>query len=150
MIRRILVPVDGSEHAARAIDLAADIALKYGCPRDLLHVQTELGSARIPRALESYVQLEHAEMSEAELLRQAGAELLAQAKARARKAGVQAVGTVLVAGDAAAGIAEHARANDVDLIVMGRRGLGGLGGLLLGSVSHKVAQSAPCACMTVK
>ena len=46
-------------------------------------------------------------------------------------------------------IAGYAKANAIDLIVMGRRGLGAIGGLLLGSVSHKVTQLAPCACMTV-
>ena len=53
-------------------------------------------------------------------------------------------------GDPARVIAEHAGLHKVDLIVMGRRGLGGLEGLLLGSVSHKVAQLAPCACLTVR
>ena len=40
--------------------------------------------------------------------------------------------------------------NQDDLIVMGRRGLGDLGGLLMGSVSHKVCHLADCACLTVK
>ena len=42
-------------------------------------------------------------------------------------------------------IAEYPKANAVDFIVMGQRGLGEIGGLLLGSVSHKVRQLAPCA-----
>ena len=52
-------------------------------------------------------------------------------------------------GDPAGVLVDYAKAHAIDLIVMGRRGLGDLGGLLLGSVSHKVAQLASCACLTV-
>ena len=40
--------------------------------------------------------------------------------------------------------------NKVDLIVMGTRGLSDIKGLLLGSVSHKLIQLAPCPTLTVK
>ena len=83
------------------------------------------------------------------MIREAGEELLRRAEARAREAGAETVSTALEIGDPAGVIAEYAKANAVDLIVMGRRGLGAIGGLLLGSVSHKVTQLAPCACMTV-
>ena len=36
------------------------------------------------------------------------------------------------------------------MVVMGSRGLGNLEGLVLGSVSHKVAASAPCNVVTVR
>ena len=63
----------------------------------------------------------------------------------------KAVVTVAVeTGDPASRIAEHVQANPVELIVMGRRGRGDLGGLPLGSVPHKVAQVAPFACMMVE
>ena len=42
-----------------------------------------------------------------------------------------------------------ARARNADLIVLGRRGLGTLAGLPLGSVSHKVTQMADRPCLTV-
>lgn len=38
----------------------------------------------------------------------------------------------------------------IDCVVMGSRGLSELQGLFLGSVSHKVANHAPCTCITVK
>jgi len=43
-----------------------------------------------------------------------------------------------------------ADASDVDLIVMGSRGRGQVADLLLGSVSHKVANEASCTCITVR
>ena len=86
----------------------------------------------------------------AELIRTAADDLLERADERARKAGAKEVTLLAEEGDAAHIISEHAEIHKIDLIVMGRRGLGDLEGLLLGSVSHKVAQLAPCACLTVK
>ena len=60
------------------------------------------------------------------------------------------VRTVLREGDPAAAIRDLAREEKPDIIVMGRRGLGDLAGLLLGSVSQKVLHLAECACLTVK
>ena len=51
--------------------------------------------------------------------------------------------------DATAEIVDYAARNDVNLIVLGRRGLSGFERLFLGSVAHKVVRLAPCACITV-
>jgi nucleotide-binding universal stress UspA family protein len=53
-------------------------------------------------------------------------------------------------GDPASTIVRVSEDLEADLIVMGRRGRGDLGGLLLGSVSHKVGHLAACAVMTVR
>ena len=53
-------------------------------------------------------------------------------------------------GDAAQEILSYVEAHPKTLVVMGRRGVSTIRGLLLGSVSHKVAQLAPCPCLTVK
>jgi nucleotide-binding universal stress UspA family protein len=52
-------------------------------------------------------------------------------------------------GDPAGVIVDIARARGADLIMLGRRGLGTLARLLLGSVSHKVIQVADRPCLTV-
>jgi nucleotide-binding universal stress UspA family protein len=54
-----------------------------------------------------------------------------------------------MSGDPAACILEAARNSQARFIVMGRRGLGRLAGLLIGSVSQKVSQLADCTCITV-
>lgn len=48
----------------------------------------------------------------------------------------------VVAGGPAAALLDAA--NGADLVVVGRRGLGGFGRLLLGSVSEQVVHHAPC------
>ncbi len=55
----------------------------------------------------------------------------------------------LAQGDPALVIHDRAKALNADLLVTGRRGLGKLSALLLGSVSQKLSQIAPCAHLTV-
>ncbi len=149
-IRHILVPLDGSKHAERALDLAGDLAGRYGAALTLLHVLPHDVAGHRLDELKRYAESEHMKVTVAELIRRAADELLERADKQARKAGAKEVTLLAEEGEAAGVISEHARIHKVDLIVMGRRGLGDLEGLLLGSVSHKVAQLAPCACLTVK
>lgn len=58
--------------------------------------------------------------------------------------------TKIVDGDPADAVLETAIEKKADLIVVGSRGLGRVKGLLLGSVSQKIIQDAPCACLIVK
>jgi nucleotide-binding universal stress UspA family protein len=60
------------------------------------------------------------------------------------------VTTLLAGGDPADAILEAAKREKADTIVLGSRGLGDFKGLVLGSVSHKVAAHAECTCITVK
>ena len=134
MISLVLVAVDGSEHGGKAIDLAGDLAGRYGAKVVLLHA--------LARAA-------YADVGEADFIRAAGNELLRRAEDRAKRAGAPHVAAILDTGDPATRIVQQAEAHTADMIVMGRRGLGDLEGLLLGSVSHEVAQLASCACLTV-
>lgn len=47
-------------------------------------------------------------------------------------------------------IVEFARANNIDLIVMGSLGLSGLARVLLGSTTQKVMRKAPCSVLAVR
>lgn len=79
-----------------------------------------------------------------------GKRLMSDASASAKVKGIQTVRTITRAGDPAKEILSVASEEQADVIVMGRRGLGDLAGLLLGSVSRRVTQRAGCACLTVK
>jgi nucleotide-binding universal stress UspA family protein len=149
MFTRILVAVDGSAHANRAVDCAANLANKYGAELILLHVMASLGSARIPPDLYDLARIEHIEATEADLLRRVAENILQAADMRARGQGTKQVRTLVGVGHAAEVIVEHAKEEAADLIVMGRRGLGSASGLLIGSVSHKVCHLCQCPCMTV-
>ena len=56
----------------------------------------------------------------------------------------------VAAGHVAKAIIETCTANEIDLIVMGSRGLSDVQGLLLGSVTHKVIQLAHVAVLVAR
>jgi nucleotide-binding universal stress UspA family protein len=149
MLKKIVVAVDGSAHANRAVDCAADLASKYGAELILLHVVESTGPARIPPELYEYARIERIDAIEADMLKRVAEEILQTAETRARGQGAKQVRTSVGVGDAAQAIVAVAKAEQADLIIMGRRGLGSASGLLMGSVSHKVAHLSECACTTV-
>ena len=176
IMKRILVAVDGSDHAMRALDLACALASRFHAELIAVHVVSDrLLSAdeRQLAATEFHTEIARdfdpqpfieargdPQLMSERLTGQAvetgrrfrfalGERLVQDAASSAKEQGI-AARTVVRAGDPASEILEVARAEPVDLIVMGRRGLGDLAGLLLGSVSHKVAHLADCACLTVK
>jgi len=149
MFHHILVPIDGSPHARRAVDCATDLAVKYDAKLSLLHVITNVMSSRVPDELREYADIEHLELTQRDMLLDIATKLMDSAKARAQELGASNINASIETGNPASVIVRYCDDHDVDLIVMGRRGLGDLGGLLIGSVSHKVAHLSDCACMTV-
>jgi len=175
-MERILVALDGSEHSDKALDLASDLAGQYAAELILLHVLSDKpltdaerhmaeveylddllsslepsdpGAGGDPRLRAQRVLQHYADV--ARRFREAiGARLMSGARARAREKGVQQVRTLLEDGDPAATILRLAKGLAVDMIVLGSRGLGDVKGLLMGSVSHKVAHLADCTCVAVK
>ena len=72
-----------------------------------------------------------------------------EAKAVAIEQGSAGVRAFVKVGPPARTIVKFAEDKDVDLIVLGSRGLGDLEGYLLGSVSHKVTSLADCPVMVI-
>jgi nucleotide-binding universal stress UspA family protein len=79
-----------------------------------------------------------------------GERIVAKAAQVAHDRGVSDVETHVEEGEPAARILACAEREQADLIVVGSRGMSDLKGLLMGSVSHKVSQLAPCTCITVR
>lgn len=145
-LAKILVPVDGSEHALKAVGVAAEIAARYHSALLLVSVVPSPGFALVgpvgaPADLSDYYTVSNEE---------AGKAIDSAAKA-AKEAGVDASGKVIQpVVSAAEAIVEYASAEKVDMIVMGTRGLGGFKRLVLGSVSSGVASSSPCSVLVVR
>ena len=84
------------------------------------------------------------------MLEKIGKLLVDETASKARALGLEEVETTVLGEDAAWEILNYAETNDVDLIVSGTRGLGGIKSFFLGSVSHKLLKEAKCPCLLVK
>lgn len=146
MISNILIPVDGSEHSKKALQLGCDLAKKYGAAVHLIHV-TESPIREHTMALGGAALTLHASPDE---LREAGSRELEFAREYVTNHGIKEVTTEVEGGSPAHRIVESAKETHADMIVMGSRGLSDFAGLLVGSVSHKVTNMAPCTCITVR
>jgi nucleotide-binding universal stress UspA family protein len=139
---KILVPVDGSQAALRAVKHAAAIAAHGKGEVHLLNVQPILPMYGMVRA---YMRLPQYKAARATLARQAlaGAEkLLARQKIKHRDH--------VMYGEPGETIAFAARELKCRMIVMGTRGQGAVGSLLLGSVATKVVHLAKVPVTLVK
>lgn len=147
MHRKILVPLDGSNYSLKALDVAADLAEKYGSTLVLLHVAP---SGEVPKALQKWAKTEQYLDPPEAIYEQAIADgILGSAEARLGRNKTASVKRTTEHGDAATRILQVADRENADLIVLGTRGLTDFQGLVLGSVAHKVTHTAPCTVITV-
>ena len=137
-MKRILVATDGSDGADRAVDYAAHLAKNYSA--DLIIVNVIGGEGILGNV---FSRISHAqELWLKELITSESAEMLTKARDRARSAGIAMIQLESRTGDVAQTIIDIAREKEVDAIVVGKRGAGPIGGLLLGSVSQKLVSLA--------
>ena len=118
--RRILVPVDGSEPNLKAIEEAKAMALNSESKIILLHV------------VDVDYLLDHSILNE---LKEQKARILNEAYEKFIGLDVE---KYLVLGDPAEEIMKKSKEDDIDLIIMAKRGLTGLKRYLIGSVTSKV------------
>jgi nucleotide-binding universal stress UspA family protein len=147
MFKTILVPIDGSDHAEKAVSVAADLAGKYGAA---LHIITVMDSTELAPGLHRFAEAEHISGAEAQVATYISDRFLERAREIAQEGGAPSIETFVSMGNVQEKILEYAEKTGADLIVMGSRGLSDLKGLMLGSISHKIANSAPCTVITVR
>lgn len=131
MFQKVLLAVDGSDHSAKAVPVAADIARKSNGEVSVFHAREQAIHRGGSWELESE--------SDADSLVERIRTELAAAGVKARSRTDRAP-----EGRAAKAILDVAESEGSDMIVMGSRGRSDLAGLLLGSVTHKVIQLSHC------
>ena len=130
---KVLIPVDGSPASLRALDFAIEMARQsHGASLVLLNVQTISASEATSAAMGSDWQ---------DTASRASAGTLEQAVKKCEDGSIR-FSTLVKTGLVAEAIAQVARDEGINHIVMGTRGLGSIQGLLLGSVAMKVVHLA--------
>src|SRR5690554_6573668 len=135
-MKRIVIPVDGSEAALHAVRTAVEAVVERSVLPDahLVTVQAPILSGNVTRfftaeMIESYYQEE-------------GDQALASTRQVLDEAGVEYQARVIV-GPLAQTIIGYAEDENCDHIVMGTRGLGSVTSMVLGSVTSKVLSLTP-------
>lgn len=135
----ILLPVDGSEHAARATAYALKIVGLMKARVILLYCHrpfpVKLGEPYFQNAIDKI-------MTEANALLEPFRSVLTEKRV--------SVDDLIMEGPAGEKICEIARIENCEMIIMGSRGRSNLKGLLLGSVAHRVLQQSPCPVLVVR
>lgn len=150
MWKRILVPHDFSECAARALDVAAALAEHGGGRLTILHVSPL--PPNLPHDAKVTAPDGSAPVSIDEMLASGARRDLAAIAAplKARGLAVQTTARTAEPGSPAAAVLRIAEEIGADVIVLGTHGRTGLARLLLGSVAEKVIRGASMPVVTVR
>lgn len=140
---KLLVPMDGSDNAVRALEYALSLQDQFKDPLEiyLLNVQRPIVSGNVKSFISSE-QLHGYYEDEGTSALERGREILAAS-------GVRHSAHVAI-GEESSSIGAYASKQQCDLIVMGTRGMGNMANLLMGSVASKVIHLAPVPVVLVK
>jgi nucleotide-binding universal stress UspA family protein len=152
MINKILVATDASAASNRALDMAAQLAEQHDAELFIIHVIRDM---QIPFEIKEIPELESQQIesfneAREKIMRKIAENVLKVAREKVGKNGVKQVHTTIGTGDPATSILDFAKRREIDMIVIGTRGLGKLKGTILGSVSRKVTNTADTSCLIVR
>jgi nucleotide-binding universal stress UspA family protein len=144
MFSRVLVAIDGSPFAEKALQCAVDLSKKYGAKLIITHVVLRQFYAVTPSEAGVLATTVFVKEMEAE-----GRAIIDKAGTYAKAEGAD-YECKLVQGVAAEEIIKLATSEKADLIVIGSRGLTEVRAFLLGSVSDKVSHHAKIPTLIIK
>jgi len=147
MIKKILVATDASAASSRAVSFAARLAVQHETELLILNVIRDM---QLPKELREDPSFESFYNTRDDLMRQAADRILKQAKNLAKKEGASNIQTAIGSGDPATSVAGFARRRNIDLIVVGTRGLSKNKAACMGSVSRKLLDLAEVNCLVVR
>ena len=142
MIKHIMVPYDKSEPANRAFEYAVDLAKKYNSSISIISCV----SLQVPT--DPYFGTAYVETTK--LLREDAKNSRSKLEPRLKESNITFKTEVLDVISITESLLSYAESHNVDLIVIGSRGLGGFKKLLLGSVASGVSQHSKCPVLIVK
>jgi nucleotide-binding universal stress UspA family protein len=150
-IKKILVPVDGSNASVKALQYATHLAELEASNTELIVVHV-LEDVKQGGAIGLQAKYGNVRLVEGfkRARRQAALEWLEQVQVAAKEKGIRLKTEVLDGDSKVKVIIDYAKKNSVDLIVIGSTGLTGFKRLLLGSIANAVVSSAPCPVMVVR
>lgn len=153
MFRKILVPIDGSEHSLKALEEASQIAKLSSGKITLINVFSVQPIVMPEPSASGYPGrpiLTGAEVSRIiEAAQKSGNKILQDGEQRISASGVQ-VEKMLVEGHTVQEIVRAANEGNFDLIVIGARGISHIREMFLGSVTDGVIHHAHCAVLVIK
>ena len=142
MLKRVLVPLDGSTLAETALPYVKQIIKETGLIILMMAIdQTSRDDPSFNRYMLLSDQQENAWRIHAE-------DYLAQIATQFASSKLK-VETIVVQGSPADGIVDIAKSSSIDAIVMSTHGRTGLSRLLLGNVTQKVLNAAPCPVLVI-
>lgn len=146
MYQRIMVPVDGSDTANKALVAALQLARDAGGRVRLVHVLEEMAY------LSGYEPYGGYSADLLQVMREGAAKVLDDALAIAQAAGVEADSVLFdqLGQRLAEVVAEAAREWKADLVVVGTHGRRGVGRMLLGSGAEQILRLAPVPVLVVR
>ncbi|MFY9870289.1 MAG: universal stress protein [Candidatus Nitrosopolaris sp.] len=143
-IKKILVPIDGSECSLNAAEYAVKVAKDENAQLYCIHVigSVPYGYAAFPPAIDQYFKD----------LEQKVQSWFDKIKDMAKNQGIPEVKTETFTDvkSIVGSIIDYATTRDIDLIVIGTRGRTGLKRFLMGSVANGVVQHAHCSVLLVR
>ena len=142
MLNTIAVGTDGSSTAGRAVEVAIDLASRYGARLVVISSYQAVSESRLRHEQRDAPQEVQWSINPTEDVE----AILADVEEQAHAKGLETT-AVAGAGDPADILCKHAAEQNADVLVIGNKGMQRR---ILGSVPNSVAHKAPCSVLVVK